>query len=71
MQITAEDSDVQLRVEVPQTVITAMLLNANKPGASPPPAAAISKTTAKQTAATTAGTPARKKTRRGTRRKRG
>jgi len=61
MQITAQNDEVQLRLEVPQTLITAMINSAKKKGDAP---------AAKATAATPAATKRpRKKTRRSARRK--
>ncbi|MDX6695017.1 MAG: hypothetical protein QOF02_2620 [Blastocatellia bacterium] len=64
MQITAESDEVQLRLEVPQTLIMMMLDDAKKKDAA---ATATKATTAKPAATTTKHT--RRKARRGTRRK--
>jgi hypothetical protein len=72
IQITAQGDEVQLRQELPLTLITAMLNKSKKAEATTAATATAPKTaTAKATAKTTA-TPARKKTRRTTaRRKKG
>ncbi len=69
MQITAQGDEVQLRAEVPQTVITAMLENAAKKEQAAAAAAAATTAPAAVTAPAKT-TPTRKKTRRTTRRKR-
>jgi hypothetical protein len=63
MQITAQNDEVQLRLEVPQTLITAMINGAKKKADAP-----AAKATAAKPAATVTKHP-RKKTRRSSRRK--
>jgi hypothetical protein len=69
MQITAQGDEVQLRGELPQTVITMMLRDAKKKGEASSTSTAPAKATPAQAA--TPVTQPKKKTRRSTRRKRG
>lgn len=70
MQITAQGDEVQLRTEVPQTIITAMLDNAKKKESATSAAPADKSTATVQTATPATSQPQPKKRRRSARRKR-